>query len=182
MDSDTDLDSDIDTDTDMDTDNDTDTDVDPDPDPEPKPTPEPEPERKVDFKDVYKQRVVSDRVDSIDKRQYMRFNTMENQNPITFESSSNIISISDISRGGVSLTHKGKLKVGDVVPVHLQYGDLTINANVKIVSASDVKAGGKFIDLDQATANKLLYLSLLEKDQPIAQKIINQNVATTIEE
>ena len=77
---------------------------------------------------------------------------------------------------------RGKLKVGDVVPVHLQYGDLTINANVKIVSASDVKAGGKFIDLDQATANKLLYLSLLEKDQPIAQTIMNKNVATTIEE
>ena len=112
----------------------------------------------------------------------MRFNTQENQNPITFESSNDVVSISDISRGGVSLKHKGKLKVGDIVPVHLQYGDLTINANVKIVSASDVKAGGKFIDLDQATANKLLYLSLLEKDQPIAQTIMNQNVANTIEE
>ena len=179
------MDADSDTDTDNDTDNDTDTDVDPDPDPEPEPEPQPQPEKEPDkpnFSDVYKQRVVSDRVDSIDKRQYMRFSTQENQNPITFESSNDVVSISDISRGGVSLKHKGKLKVGDVVPVHLQYGDLTINANVKIVSASDVKAGGKFIDLDQATANKLLYLSLVEKDQPIAQTIMNQNVATTIEE
>ena len=87
------------------------------------------------------------------------------------------IQLTDISRGGVSLTHNKKLKVGDVVPVHLKYGDLEINANVKIVSASDVKAGGKFIDLDQATANKLLYLSLLIKDEPIAQTI--QNLSTT---
>ena len=107
----------------------------------------------------------------------MRFGTDDNQNLISFESTDEVVSISDISRGGVSLKHKGKLKVGDVVPVHLTYGDLEINANVKIVSASDVKAGGKFIDLDQATANKLLYLSLIEKDQPIAQTI--QNISTT---
>ena len=126
---------------------------------------------------IYKQRVVSDRVDSIDKRQFMRFDADQNQNLITFESTDDVVAISDISRGGVSLKHNKKLKVGDIVPVHLKYGDLEINANVKIVSASDVKAGGKFIDLDQATANKLLYLSLIEKDQPIVQTI--QNISTT---
>ena len=112
----------------------------------------------------------------------MRFGGEETQELISFESTDDVIAISDISRGGVSLKHKGNLKVGDVVPVHLKYGDLEINANVKIVSASDVKAGGQFIDLDQATANKLLYLSLLEKDQPIAQTIQNSNITTTIEE
>ena len=131
---------------------------------------------------AYKQRVVDYNVNSIDKRQYMRFGGEEAQDLITFESTDDVIAISDISRGGVSLKHNKKLKVGDVVPVHLTYGDLEINANVKIVSASDVKAGGQFIDLDQATANKLLYLSLLEKDQPIAQTIQNSNITTTIEE
>lgn len=173
VDTDTDIDTDIDTDTDVDTDTDTDTDTDID-----------EPDLpNIDLgQAVYKQRVVSDRVDSIDKRQYMRFGGEEAQDLITFESTDDVIAISDISRGGVSLKHNKKLKVGDVVPVHLTYGDLEINANVKIVSASDVKAGGQFIDLDQATANKLLYLSLLEKDQPIAQTIQNSNITTTIEE
>ena len=173
VDTDTDIDTDIDTDTDVDTDTDTDTDTDID-----------EPDLpSIDLgQAVYKQRVVSDRVDSIDKRQYMRFGGEEAQDLITFESTDDVIAISDISRGGVSLKHNKKLKVGDVVPVHLTYGDLEINANVKIVSASDVKAGGQFIDLDQATANKLLYLSLLEKDQPIAQTIQNSNITTTIEE
>ena len=169
-DNDLDNDTDMDTDTDNDTDNDTDTDIDPDPDIPLIPN--------IDLgAQLYKQRIVSDRVDSIDKRQYMRFDAENNQNQIVFESTDDVVAISDISRGGVSLKHNKKLKVGDVVPVRLTYGDLEINANVKIVSASDVKAGGKFIDLDQATANKLLYLSLLEKDQPIAQTI--QNISTT---
>ena len=108
----------------------------------------------------------------------MRFDAEGNQNTITFDSSTDgVVSITDISRGGVSLTHNKKLKVGDVIPVHIQYGNLTIDANVKIVSANDVKAGGKFIDLDQATANKLLYLSLIEKNEPIVQTI--QNISTT---
>ena len=182
-DSDSDTDTDNDDDTDSDNDTDTDTDADSDPDPEPEPEPTPEPNINYDFgKELYKQRVVSDRVDSIDKRQFMRFDAQDNQNPITFDSSTDgVVSITDISRGGVSLTHNKKLKVGDVVPVHIQYGDLTINANVKIVSASDVKAGGKFIDLDQATANKLLYLSLIEKNEPIVQSV-QQTISTTVEE
>ncbi len=171
-DSDNDSDDDLDSDTDNDTDTDTDTDVDSDTDEELPVIPN------LNYGAyAYKQRVVSDRVDSIDKRQFMRFDAENNQNLITFESTDDVIAISDISRGGVSLKHNKKLKVGDIVPVHLTYGDLEINANVKIVSASDVKAGGQFIDLDQATANKLLYLSLIEKDQPIVQTI--QNISTT---
>ena len=180
MDSDTDTDIDndgddqLDTDTDNDTDNDTDTDMDDEPDKPEKPADLP------DFKDMYKQRVVTDRVDSIDKRQYMRFNADESENLITFESNEDVVAVTDISRGGVSLKHNKKLKVGDIVPVHLKYGDLEVKANVKIVSASDVKAGAQFIDLDKATANKLLYLSLLQKDQTIAQTI--ENISASVSE
>ena len=103
----------------------------------------------------------------------MRFNTNDNQNVVSFESSNDVVAVTDISRGGVSLKHNKKLKVGDIVPVHLKYGDLEINADVKIVSASDVKAGAQFVNLDKATANKLLYLSLLAKDEAIVQTIQN---------
>ena len=61
----------------------------------------------------------------------------------------------------MSVTHEDTLKVGDVVPVHITYGDIEIDANVKVVSATKKRAGTQFIDLDEATANKLLYLSLL---------------------
>ena len=107
----------------------------------------------------------------------MRFSAENNQNVITFESTEDVVSISDISRGGVSLKHKKSLKVGDIVPIHLTYGDVEVNAHVKIVSATDVKAGGQFIDLDKATANKILYLSMLVKDHEIAQTV--DNISTT---
>ena len=104
---------------------------------------------------------ISDGVPVIDKRQYMRFDLNSEADMIEFESDSGADAILNISRGGVQLSHNKKLKVGDVIPVKVKYGDLEIDANVKIVSASDVKAGGEFIDLDQATANKLLYLNLM---------------------
>uniref|UniRef100_UPI00402971CB PilZ domain-containing protein n=1 Tax=Candidatus Scatousia sp. TaxID=3085663 RepID=UPI00402971CB len=104
---------------------------------------------------------ISDGVPVIDKRQYMRFDLNSEADMIEFESDSGADAILNISRGGVQLSHNKKLKVGDVIPVKVKYGDLEIDANVKIVSATDVKAGGEFIDLDQATANKLLYLNLM---------------------
>ena len=104
---------------------------------------------------------VSDGVPVIDKRQYIRFDLVSEADMVEFESDSGADAILNISRGGVQLSHHKSLKVGDIVPVKVKYGDLEINANVKIVSASDVKAGGEFIDLDEATANKLLYLNLM---------------------
>lgn len=71
----------------------------------------------------------------------------------------------------MSVTHDDTLNVGDVVPVHITYGDVEIDADVKIVSASKTKAGAQFVNLDDATANKLLYMSLL-----LEQKQDQQNV------
>ena len=129
-------------------------------------------------KNAYKQRVFNYDIDSIDKRQYMRFDIEGNQNPVEFEATSQVEDILDISRGGVSLKQDGSLQVGDIVPVELKYGDLEIKANVEIVATSDITAGGKFIDLDLATANKLLYLSIMleEANTPIVQSQMNNNI------
>ena len=95
----------------------------------------------------------------------MRFNVADSNKPVMMERSNNgIDSLIDISRGGIAVTHENSLKVGDVLPVHLTYGDLDINADVKIVSASTNRAGAMFVNLDQATANKLLYLNILLED------------------
>ncbi len=108
----------------------------------------------------------------------MRFDIEGNQNPVEFEATSQVEDILDISRGGVSLKQDGSLQVGDIVPVELKYGDLEIKANVEIVATSDITAGGKFIDLDLATANKLLYLSIMleEANTPIVQSQMNNNI------
>ncbi len=120
-------------------------------------------------------KVVADDINIIDKRQYIRFRVDHNPNPVVFESVPTVSSLVDISRGGVALTHNKALKVGDVIPVHIKYGDLNIDADVKIVTASDVRAGGEFVDLDQSTANRLLYLNLmLEEDQKLTLGSNNQ--------
>ena len=76
-----------------------------------------------------------------------------------------IDSLLDISRGGIAITTQDSVKVGDVVPVHITYGDLDIHADVEIITKADQRAGAKFVNLDKATANKLLYLNLLLEDQ-----------------
>ena len=72
-----------------------------------------------------------------------------------------IDSLLDISRGGVALKHNNALKAGDVIPVHIAYGDVDINADVKVVSATSSRAGAEFVNIDKALANQLLYLSIL---------------------
>ena len=94
----------------------------------------------------------------------MRFNVADSKRPVTLERSTNIDSLIDVSRGGIAVKHNNSLKVGDVIPVHLTYGDLDIQANVKVVSASTSRAGAEFVNIDQATANKLLYLNIMLED------------------
>ena len=137
------------------------------PEPPVPPTPDPEPTPNIPDGDgsiTYTQRKGEDNIDNIDKRQYMRFNVADTKNPVALEKSSKIDGLLDVSRGGIAVSHHNDLKVGDVVPVHLTYGDLDIKTNVKIVTATTSRAGAMFVDLDQATANKLLYLNILLED------------------
>lgn len=100
-------------------------------------------------------------VESIDKRQYMRFNVSSNTNPVRMEKNANIDRLLDVSRGGIAVNHNNTLKVGDIIPVHLTYGDLDIQAQAKVVSATTTRAGAEFVNIDQAVANKLLFLNML---------------------
>ena len=84
------------------------------------------------------------------------------------EKTDKINGLLDISRGGIAVSHENSLQVGDIVPVHLKYGDLDINANVKVVTATTNRAGAVFVNIDKATANKLLYLSIILEDEMIS--------------
>ncbi len=116
-------------------------------------------------KQVYKQRVLDNPIYGIDKRQYMRFSTRDSQTPVHLADNAKINSVLDISRGGMAVAHDNSLKVGDIVPVQISYGNLNINTDVKIVTATDRRAGTEFINLDQATANKILYMNIMLEEQ-----------------
>jgi len=133
--------------------------------PGPGPGPEPDPNapdgQSGDITFIQR-KIVDNAVDAIDKRQYMRFKVSDNTNPVLLERQNNgVNSLLDVSRGGIAVSHNNALKVGDVIPVHLAYGDLDINADVKIVSATSSRAGAEFVNIDKALANQLLYLSIL---------------------
>ena len=114
---------------------------------------------------TYIQRKILDNsIDSIDKRQYMRYQVSDNKNPIAIERGNGVEGLLDVSRGGISVRHNNELKVGDVIPVHIAYGGLDIKANVKVVSATTSRAGAMFVNLDQGTANQLLYLNMILDD------------------
>lgn len=70
----------------------------------------------------------------------------------------------DISRGGIGMYSK-VLKVDDEVPVQIKYGSTEIKTTLKIVSSNNGRVGGKFVNIDEETDNKLVYLSsILESD------------------
>ena len=100
----------------------------------------------------------------------MRFNTADSATPINIADNSQIEGILDISRGGMAISHHNGVKVGDVIPVKLTYGNMDINTTVKVVSATDRRAGTEFINLDQATQNKILYMNLMLEEQTAARQ------------
>ena len=181
LDADTDIDTDADNDTDIDadSDNDIDTDLDTDTD-----TDDDIPDRDIETDDradgsvMYIQRKMDlSNIPAIDKRQYERYNVFENTNPITLEVGNGVERLLDVSRGGISMIKSKEVKVGDVVPVHIGYGNLDIKADVEIVSTNSSRAGAKFVNLDQATANNILLLNMLLDDlsafDPAKQQKIN---------
>ncbi|CCY62251.1 membrane PilZ domain protein Epm44 [Clostridium sp. CAG:967] len=126
---------------------------------------------------TYKQRAVDNAVYSIDKRQYMRFGANDGQAPVRLAENTQIDSLVDISRGGIAVRHHNDLKVGDVVPVQISCGNLDFTADVKVVSATSRRAGAEFINLDQATANKILYLNIMLEEQTAAKRLNNKNLS-----
>ena len=121
----------------------------------------PTPNITEDGRIAFTQKITDNAIDTIDKRQYMRFNVANNTNPVAMEKRANIDRLLDVSRGGIAVRHHNTLKTGDVIPVHLTYGDLDIQAKAKVVSANSSRAGAEFIDLDQGISNQLLYLNML---------------------
>ncbi len=101
-----------------------------------------------------------------DKREYTRYYNKEMSAPVAIKVlGQNNIRLSDISRGGVGLLHNNTLHKGDILPVKIVYKDISIPAYIKVLTASNKRAGAMFINLDKPKANKLLYLSIvLESD------------------
>ena len=148
--------------------------VDPD-DPNGPIDPNPDDPSPLGYQYLYKQRTMEHNIGAMDKRQTMRFNVNSNNIPLSLAPNDQVASVVDISRGGVAVTHNETLKVGDVVPVQITYGDVQINTDIKVVSATKNRAGAEFVNLDEATANNILYMNILIEDSIAQAKLQKQH-------
>ena len=110
------------------------------------------------------------------KREFIRFNVLEDSgiglDKKKKQKTPRIIAIVDISRGGISVTHDGSLKVGERMVVSLSCHGMDVSPEVEVVRVTGNNAGMKFINLDKSTANKILYMNMF-----MAEK--NDNLQTS---
>jgi hypothetical protein len=128
-------------------------------------------------KTAWKERLTAGNVQTIDKRRYIRFSANESNNPLNIVNNTPITKIVDISRGGMAVEHNRALKKGEVLPVQITYKNLDITANVKVLTATKTMAHTQFINLDSATANKLLYLHQSLEKEVSARATLNNNLS-----
>lgn len=97
---------------------------------------------------------------TIDKRKHIRYNVSKLAKPIIFKSTDNVEDLIDISGGGIAVRHNNSLAAGDLIPVQLTYNGTKIETNIRIVSATQTRAGAEFVEEDNAVKNQLLYLNI----------------------
>ena len=91
--------------------------------------------------------------------------------------SEHIQNILDISKTGLAVKTDGGLKLNDEVKVSFAYKGIEVEATAKVmrVDQSTNIAGLRFTDVDNLTANKILYLSMLNEAQKEQTATNNQN-------
>ena len=96
------------------------------------------------------------------KRKQYRVCTKDMKQPIVINSTGNkILSVIDFSRCGIGFKASSDISPDEIIPVHVKYKNIETDAQIKIVFASDKRAGAKFIDSNKETLNKLLLISLM---------------------
>lgn len=97
----------------------------------------------------------------IDKATYKATKRVSMRFPTKDQNISADVPIYDISKTGALIDNSNNLKVGDHKKVKIIYEDMVIDVEVEVVRVADNGvAGVKFVNLNKATANKILYMNL----------------------
>ena len=109
-------------------------------------------------------RLEKESIDS-DRRDFIRFVSNHEKGIVKVsniipDSDSKVLAVHDISRGGLLVTHDGSLKLNEKFLINLKYYEIDVDVEVKVVRLHSDKAGLEFVNMDEATANKILYLNM----------------------
>ncbi len=113
------------------------------------------------------------------KREFIRFAVFDDEGIVQVADkdsakTSRIISVKDISRGGLLVLHDGSLKLNEKLSINLSYNDISTNVDVEVVRLNaNSQAGLKFINMDKATANKILHMNMSLQANKGAKVIIS---------
>ena len=107
------------------------------------------------------------------KRQNIRFSLAKDDEEVKV-ANKRIISILDISKGGLAVEHDGTMQKGEEFMINLSYHNITATPEVRVVRVSGNKAGLQFINMDNATANKILYINLFAAQDTTDQTSSNK--------
>lgn len=112
------------------------------------------------------------------KREFIRFAVLDDDGIVQVSDKKSletprIISVKDISRGGLLVVHDGSLKMKEKFSINLTYNDISTNVEVEVVRlGANSQAGLKFINMDKATANKILHMNMsLQASKDVKVKI-----------
>ena len=100
------------------------------------------------------------------KREFIRFAVDKNAGMVNVadratEGAQRIISVKDLSRGGMHVVHDGSLKLKEKFLIDISYNDISTKVEIEVVRLyGDNEAGVKFINMDKATANKILQMNM----------------------
>lgn len=108
-----------------------------------------------EFKDIDKA------TDSHTKRESIRFESQE----VLVNAKDSSAQVFNISKTGMEIQNTANAKVGDVIPLDINIGSVNIKAQGQVMRAENGRIGVKFINMDKATSNKILYLNMLSTNR-----------------
>jgi len=108
---------------------------------------------RLDLKDWFKRKY-----NEPQKRLSLRFDTTKDKGLVSN------YNIYDISTTGALIENIDNLKEGNKIVINIQFDDVDIDVNAKVVNIHDNLAGIEFINMPQDVANQILYRYMQQKD------------------
>ena len=117
------------------------------------------------------------------KREFLRFAVLDENDGIVkvvdkkYPARNRILSLENISSGGLFVVHDGTMKEKEKFFVDISYGDIQVTTEVEVVRlTNNNRAGLRFINMDKATANKILYMNMAIEENAAPKVKVSQTL------
>ena len=117
------------------------------------------------------------------KLEFLRFAVLDENDGMVkvvdkkYPARNRILSLENISSGGLLVVHDGTMKEKEKFFVDISYGDIQVTTEVEVVRlTNNNRAGLRFINMDKATANKILYMNMAIEENAAPKVKVSQTL------